>query len=75
MIYKLNAEEENTLWRQYMDEFSKMNPEESKKWEKVVELPVNLPFNTTTTSTYSEDEFLEKLRTDEDFNKQWGKLK
>jgi hypothetical protein len=39
------------------------------------ELPVELPFKTTTTSNYSEDEFLEKLKTDEDFNKRWGKLK
>jgi hypothetical protein len=52
-----------------------MNPEEQRKWEVVRELPVELPFKTTTTSNYSEDEFLEKLKTDEEFNKRWGKLK
>ena len=55
-------------------ELGKMNPEESRKWEVVRELPVESPFNTTT-SNYSEDEFLEKLKTDEEFNKRWGKLK
>lgn len=74
MNYKLNTKDENPLWRQYMDEIQKMIPEESRKWEKVIELPVELPFKTTTTSTYSEEEFLEKLRTDKDFNKVWGKL-
>ena len=75
MSYKLNAKDENPLWRQYMDELEKMSPEESTKWEKVVELPSKLPFKSTTTSCYSEDEFLERLKTDEDFNKRWGKLK
>jgi len=74
MGYKLKAQDENLLWRQYMDELGKMNPEESRKWEVVRELPVESPFNTTT-SNYSEDEFLEKLKTDEEFNKRWGKLK
>jgi hypothetical protein len=75
MSWKLNTEDENPLWRQYMDELEKMNPEESIKWEVVRELPVELPFNTTTTSNYSEDEFLEKLKTDKEFNKRWGKFK
>ncbi len=75
MSWKLNTEDENPLWRQYMDELETMNPEESRKWEVVRELPIELPFNTTTTSNYSEDEFLEKLKTDKEFNKRWGKLK
>ncbi len=75
MSYKLNAADENPLWRQYMDELGEMSFEESKKWEKLVELSVKLPYNSITTSCYSEDEFLEKLKTDEDFNKRWGKLK
>ena len=75
MSWKLNTEDENPLWRQYMDELEKMNPEEQRKWEVVRELPVELSFKTTTTSNYSEDEFLEKLKTDEEFNKRWGKLK
>ena len=40
MTWKLKAEDENPLWRQYMDALEKMNPEESRKWEKVVNLPV-----------------------------------
>ena len=75
MSWKLNIEDENPLWRQYMDELEKMNPEEQRTWEVLRELPVELPFKTTTTSNYSEDEFLEKLKTDEEFNKRWGKLK
>ncbi len=75
MSWKLNTEDENPLWRQYMDELETMNPEESRKWEAVRELPVKLPFKTTTTSNYSEDEFLEKLKTDEEFSKRWGTMK
>jgi hypothetical protein len=75
MSWKLNTEDENPLWRQYMDELEKMNPEEQRKWEVLRELPVESPFKTITTSNYSEDEFLEKLKTDEEFNKRWGKLK
>jgi len=73
MSYKLTTEEENPLWRQYMNEIQTMSQEESKKWEYVIDLP--LPFKSTTTSTYSEDEFLEKLKTNEEFNKRWGTLK
>jgi len=75
MSWKLNTEDENPLWIQYMDELEKMNPEEQRKWEVLRELPVESPFKTITTSNYSEDEFLEKLKTDEEFNKRWGKLK
>ena len=75
MSWKLNTEDENPLWRQYMDELGKMNFEEQRKWVVVREILDEIPFKKTTTSTYSEDEFLEKLKTDEEFNKRWGKLK
>jgi hypothetical protein len=75
MSWKLNTEDENPLWRQYMVELEKMNFEEQRKWVVVREILDDMPFKKTTTSTYSEDEFLEKLKTDEEFNKRWGKLK
>lgn len=74
MSWKLNAEDENPLWRQYMDELETMNPEESRKWEVVRELPVDLPFKTTT-SNYSEDEFEQMLISDIQFNEKWGTIK
>lgn len=58
-----------------MDELEKMNFEEQRKWVVLREILDDIPFKKTTTSTYSEDEFLEKLKTDEEFNKRWGKLK
>jgi hypothetical protein len=61
MGYKLNASDENPLWRNYMD-----------KHRQGVYVEMKLPFKTTTTGNYSEDEFLEKLKTDEEFNKRWG---
>ena len=64
MGYKLNASEENPLWRNYMD-----------KNRQGVYVEMKLPFKTTTTGNYSEDEFLEKLKTDEEFNKRWGTIK
>ena len=75
MSWKLNTEDENPLWRQYMEELEKMNFEEQRKWVVLREILDDIPFKKTTTSTYSEDEFLEKLKTDEEFNKRWGKLK
>jgi hypothetical protein len=64
MGYKLNASDENPLWRRYMDEH-----------RQGVYVEMKLPFKTTTTGNYSEDEFLEKLKTDEEFNKRWGTIK
>ena len=68
MGYKLNASDENPLWRNYMDNVN--NDEQYMK-----EVNLSLPFKTTTTGNYSEDEFLEKLKTDEEFNKRWGTTK
>ena len=36
MSWKLNTEDENPLWRQYMDELEKMNPEEQESLLKVL---------------------------------------
>ena len=69
MSWKLNIEDENTLWRQYMDSVDIMD----NKWLKLIDLKT--PFPSKSFSAYSEDEFLEKLKTDEEFNKMWGKLR
>lgn len=69
MSWKLNTEDENPLWRQYMDNVDMMD----NKWLKPVELET--PFPSKSFSVYSEDEFLEKLETNEEFNKMWGEMK
>jgi hypothetical protein len=66
MAYKLNPEDENPLWRNYMNNVDMNNPE----WLKKVDFKTSQPANSF--STYSEDEFLEKLKTDKEFNKKWG---
>lgn len=65
-MYKTNPKDENPLWRKYMDNVDMMD----NKWLKEVELKT--PFPSKSHSVYSEDEFLEKLRTDKEFNKKWG---
>jgi hypothetical protein len=69
MTYKLNPEDENPLWRNYMDNVDMNDPIGLKSIE------VKTPFPSNSLSTYSEDEFLEKLKSDEEFNNMWGKLK
>ena len=69
MSWKLNTEDENPLWRQYMDNVDMMD----NKWLKPIELET--PFPSNSFSVYSEDEFLEKLKSDKEFNNMWGKLK
>jgi len=64
MNWKLNTEYENPLWRNYMDNVN------DNRWLKKVDL--KLPFIVESFATYDEDEFLEKLKTDEEFNKIWG---
>ena len=66
MMYKTNAKDENPLWRNYMNNVDMMD----NKWLKKVELKI--PFPSNSYSVYSEDEFLEKLQTDKEFNKKWG---
>mgnify|MGYP001184671679 FL=1 len=63
---KTNAKDENPLWRNYMNNVDMMD----NKWLKKVELKT--PFPSKNYSVYSEDEFLEKLQTDKEFNKKWG---
>ena len=65
MSWKLNAKDENPLWRQYMDNVDMSDDE----LLKMVDLKT--PLNGF--SVYSEDEFLEKLKSDEEFNNMWGK--
>jgi hypothetical protein len=43
------------------------------KWLKEIDLKI--PFQQKSFSVYSEDEFLEKLESDEEFNEIWGKTK
>ncbi len=74
MSYKLDSSDENPLWRQYVDELEKMNLNDQEKWLKIIDLPIDLPFKTTTRSIYSEDEFLELLKTDKEFNKRFSKI-
>jgi hypothetical protein len=66
MMSKTNAKDENPLWRNYMNNVDMMD----NKWLKKVELKI--PFSSNSYSVYSEDEFLEKLQTDKEFNKKWG---
>jgi hypothetical protein len=64
MAYKLNTEDENPLWRNYMDNVDMMDNKDLKE--------INTAFPSKSTSVYSEKEFLEKLKNDKDFNKKWG---
>ena len=69
MSWKLKIEDENPLWRHYMDNVDIMD----NKWLKEIDLKT--PFTQKSFSVYSEDEFLEKLKSDKKFNEMWGKLK
>ena len=64
-MYKTNVKDENPLWRKYMDNVDMMD----NKWLKEIELKT--PFPSKNYSVYSEDEFLEKLQIDKEFNKKW----
>jgi len=69
MNFKLNKEEYNPLYKQYVDNVDMMDNINLK------EINLNLPFPSKSFSMYSEDEFLEKLKTDNDFKKTWGEIK
>jgi len=69
MAYKLNTEDENPLWRNYMDNVDMMDNKDLK------EININTTFSSKSTSVYSEEEFLEKLKNDKDFNERWGMIK
>ena len=69
MTYKLKLKDENPLWRNYMD---------NVKWndiKSVKEIKIQTPFPSKSTSFYSEEEFLDKLKTDKDFFEKWGTIK
>lgn len=68
MVYKLTPEDENPLWRNYMNNVN-MGDE---KWLKKINL--NIPFPSKSTSVYSEEEFLDKLKTDKEFFERWGEI-
>ena len=64
MEYKLNTQDENPLWRNYMDNVN------NEEWMKEVKL--NIPFPSKSYSTYTEEEFEQKLISDIRFNEVWG---
>ncbi len=65
MEYKLNAQDENPYWRNYMD-----NVNNDEQWMKEVKL--NLPIPSKSYVTYSEEEFEQMLISDIQFNDKWG---
>lgn len=80
MAWILNPEDEHPLWRQYMDELEKMNPEEQRKWE--YKWKYKWKYNDMTGVLAKscviydhQDSFLRMLETDEEFNKRWGRLR
>ena len=67
MAYKLNSQDENPLWRKYVDMNVDMN---NTKYLKEVKIKTSLP--SSSFSILSEEEFLDKLKTDEEFREKWG---
>jgi len=68
MSYKLNTQDENPLWRNYMD-----NVNNNEQWMKEVKLNISSPSKSY--ATYSEDEFEQMLINDIQFNEKWGTIK
>ncbi len=66
MAYKLNSQDENPLWRKYVDNVDMNNT----KYLKEVKIKTSLPLSSF--SILSEEEFLDKLKTDEEFREKWG---
>lgn len=64
MNFDLNTENENPLYRNYL------NTVEDNKWLKPIDL--KLPFPSKSFTTYTQEEFLEKIETDKEFNEMWG---
>jgi hypothetical protein len=67
MGYKLNTQDENSLWRNYMD-----NVNNDEQWMKQVKLNT---FPSKSYGTYSEEEFEQMLISDIQFNEKWGTIK
>ena len=68
MGYKLNASDENPLWRNYMN-----NVNNDEQWMK--EIKLELPTPSKSYGTYSEDEFEQMLISDLSFNEKWRTIK
>ena len=68
MSYKVKAQDENPLWRNYMD-----NVNNDEQWMKEVKL--NTSFPSKSFGTYSEEEFEQMLISDIQFNEKWGTIK
>lgn len=65
MEYKLNIQDENPLWRNYMDN---VNGEERYMKEVIL----NLSIQSKSFANYSESEFEQKLLSDIHFKERWG---
>jgi hypothetical protein len=73
MGYKSNIKNENPLWRNYVENIDMNN----SRWLKEVEITIPLPkvllqLESKNYCIYLEEEFLEKLKTDDEFNNKWG---
>ena len=66
MAYKLNPNDENPLWRNYVNNVD-IN---DSKWLKQIDMKT--PFPSKSFSILSEEEFLTKLETDNEFKERWG---
>ena len=67
-MWKLNPEDENPLWRNYMNNVNMDDEEDVKK------INLKTPFPSKSVSVYSEEEFLNKLKTDKEFFERWGRI-
>jgi len=67
MSWKINTQDENPLWRNYMD-----NVNDDERWMKEVKLNLSLPSKSY--ATYSEEEFEQMLISDIQFNYKWGTI-
>lgn len=71
-----NIEEKvySPLWENYLSKLDDLGLEEKTKWMKIVDPLVELPFTTTNFFPLAEQEFLDKLDSDESFKKMWGQI-
>jgi len=73
MSWIIDPKDEHPLWRNYMDKLDTLPPNEQSRWMKEVKLPTTFHFPIGKShATLSQDEFLNKLQTDPQFNEMWG---
>ncbi len=73
MSWITNPKDEHPLWRKYMDKLNTLPLNEQSKWMKEIKLPTSFAFPIGKQhATLSQDEFLNKLKTDPVFNEMWG---